>query len=65
VIEVAQSDEGLQEYLVGAFKTMLSNSQFELALPGHVSDGAITMQRVRVVLDRIQNIVARSPISHR
>ena len=36
---------------------LMKNDQFELALPGHVSDGPVTMERARVVMSRIGKIV--------
>lgn len=35
---------------------MLKNDQFEVALPGHLSDGPVTMQRVEMVKERIKKI---------
>ncbi len=55
--EVASVDNDLKIHLKLAFEEILKNDQFEQVLPGHVSDGPVTMQRVQTVIDRIQGII--------
>jgi len=54
--EVVATSNKLRSYLQSVFGEMLKNDQFELALPGHVSDGPVTMQRVQTVIQRIKKI---------
>ena len=54
--EVAATSNKLRSNLQLVFSEMLQNDQFELALPGHVSDGPVTMQRVQTVIQRIKKI---------
>jgi len=55
--EVAQASNELKEHLKQTFEGMLKDNQFELALPGHVSDGPVTMERVQAVKGRIKKII--------
>jgi hypothetical protein len=55
--EVALTSNELRKHLKQVFEEMLNNDQFELALPGHVSDGPVTMQRVQMLKERIKKIV--------
>lgn len=55
--EVASSSVELKNYLKSSLNDILSDSQFELALPGHISDGPITLQRAQIVMERISNII--------
>jgi len=55
--EVALMNANLKTYLKLAFEEILKNPQFERVLPSHVEDGAITLQRVQVVKDRIAKII--------
>jgi hypothetical protein len=55
--EIALVNEKLRRHLKQFFDEMLKNDQFELVLPGHVSDGPVTMQRVQTVKSRIKKIV--------
>ena len=55
--EIALTNEGLSTYLQVIFKKIISNNQFAQALPGHLNDGPVTLQRVKTVMDRIQKIV--------
>lgn len=58
--EVALASSGLRAYLKQAFDEILRNDQFEQVLPGHVNEGpiTITMQRVKIVKDRINKITS-------
>lgn len=42
--EVISSNAELKNYLNQTFTTIMQDDQFELALPGHVSDGARTSE---------------------
>ena len=44
-------------YLKEFFQEASSNYEFQQALPGHVNDGPMTSQRVRIVMDRIKKII--------
>ncbi|MDF1684876.1 MAG: hypothetical protein P1U36_09525 [Legionellaceae bacterium] len=52
--EVLASSHELKSHLKKVFNELLENSQFIQSLPGHVSDGPVTMQRVQIVMDRIK-----------
>ncbi len=56
--EIVLVSENLKKHLKEFFEGMLKNSQFELVLPWHVSDGPVTNQRVQTVMSRIKKIVA-------
>ncbi len=55
--EVALASDELKLHLRQIFEKMLKNDQFELALPGHLRDGPVTMQRVQIVKDRFRKII--------
>ena len=55
--EVASSSDELKAHLRLTFGDILKDAQFEQALPGHVSDGPVTLQRVQTVMGRIRDIV--------
>lgn len=55
--EVALVSNKLKTHLKSNFKKIVSNDQFEQVLPGHVSDGPVTLQRVQVVKERIKKII--------
>jgi len=54
--EVAATSDELKLHLRSVFSDMLMNDQFVQSLPGHVSDGPVTMQRVQTVIERIKKI---------
>jgi hypothetical protein len=54
--DVKLANSELKIYLKQSFEEMLKNDQFELALPGHVNDGQVTMSRVQTVISRIKTI---------
>jgi hypothetical protein len=56
--EVAQTNNQLKAQLKQAFEEILRNNQFEQVLPGILNDGPITMQRVQIVKERIQQIIS-------
>lgn len=55
--EVLKSETELKTYLKKFFNGIMEDSQFEQALPGHVSDGPVTMQRAQKVKERIEKII--------
>jgi hypothetical protein len=59
--EVESADSDLRRHLQISFSEMMEDDQFELSLPGHVSDGpaTVTMQRVQKVKERIERIINR------
>lgn len=54
--EVTATSDKLKTHLKLVFGDMLMNDQFVQSLPGHVSDGPVTMQRVQTVIERIKKI---------
>lgn len=54
--DVQASNDSLRGHLQSVFRELLENDQFIQSLPGHVSDGAVTMQRVQTVIERIKKI---------
>ncbi|HHS3032394.1 TPA: hypothetical protein ACT9LS_001806 [Legionella pneumophila] len=54
--EVQASNDNLKKHLQSVFCELLENDQFIQSLPGHVSDGPVTMQRVQTVIERIKKI---------
>ncbi|CZG10192.1 TPA: hypothetical protein JBE46_02390 [Legionella pneumophila subsp. pneumophila] len=56
--EVQASNDNLKKHLQSVFCELLENDQFIQSLPGHVSDGPVTMQRVQTVIERIKKITA-------
>ncbi len=55
--EVASENNELRLYLKHFFQTIMADEDFQTALPGHVSDGVVTLQRVQIVRDRIKKII--------
>ncbi|HAU1212491.1 TPA: hypothetical protein F8R83_03190 [Legionella pneumophila] len=56
--EVQASNDNLKKHLQSVFCELLENDQFIQSLPGHVSDGPVTIQRVQTVIERIKKITA-------
>lgn len=54
--EVSTAGDNLKSYLKLIFGDLLKNDQFVQSLPGHVSDGPVTSQRVQTVIERIRKI---------
>lgn len=54
VSEVQAAATPLRKYLSGEFSSMLANSDFLDALPGHLLPDAVSQQRLRIVMDRIK-----------
>lgn len=57
--EARQSEISLFEYLKAEFSELLADRDFLEALPGLMLPDAVSQQRVRIVLDRIRQIVGR------
>jgi hypothetical protein len=58
VDEVAQEKVELKQCIKGFFENIIDNTEFLTALPGHLNDGPITMQRVQAVIERINKIIS-------
>jgi len=54
--EVATASPTLRLYLQSIFSELLKNEECIHALPGHLNDGPVTMQRVKIVMERIKKI---------
>jgi hypothetical protein len=59
VAEVQRSTASLRQYLEDEFSGLLSERDFLEALPGHLLPDAVSQQRIRIILDRVQQIVGR------
>jgi hypothetical protein len=59
VAEVQRSTAWLRQYLEDEFSGLLSERDFLEALPGHLLPDAVSQQRIRIILDRVQQIVGR------
>jgi hypothetical protein len=59
VAEVPRSTASLRQYLEDEFSGLLSERDFLEALPGHLLPDAVSQQRIRIVLDRVRQIVGR------
>ena len=60
VVEARGSEASLQQYLAEEFTALLGERDFLEALPGHMLPDTASQQRVRVVVNRIQQIIGRS-----
>ncbi len=56
--QVRASSYDLKSHLKSVFNQFLKNDQCMQSLPGHVSDGPVTMQRVQTVIERIEQLSA-------
>jgi hypothetical protein len=59
VTEIQTSASELQQYLGGEFAALQSERDFLEALPGHMLPDAVSQQRLRIVLTRMQSIIGR------
>lgn len=57
VDEVLNSDKTVREFIATSFSKMLINRKFQDALPGHLNYGAILDERVKIVSERMQQII--------
>lgn len=55
--EVQEAVTSLQECLANEFSVLLAERDFLDALPGHLLPDAVSQQRIRIVLSRMQQIV--------
>ncbi|HLB56558.1 MAG TPA: hypothetical protein VJK30_04440 [Coxiellaceae bacterium] len=57
--EVAMCNREIKAHLGRVFSDILKNDQFEVALPGHLNNGSVSMimERVQIVKKRIEKIV--------
>lgn len=55
--EIDLENEELRLHLKRFFKEIMGDNEFRTALPGHVSDGPATVQRLKTVTDRIKEII--------
>jgi predicted nucleotidyltransferase len=59
IAEEQQADPELQKYLSEEFSALLADRDFLEALPGHLLPDAASQQRIRIVVDRIQQIATK------
>jgi len=59
VAEVHQATTSLEQFLSDEFSALLAERDFLEALPGHLLPDALSQQRIRIVLSRMQQIVGR------
>lgn len=59
VAEAQQAATSLQQFLSEEFSALLGERDFLEALPGHLPPDAVSQQRIRIVLNRMQQIVGR------
>jgi len=55
--EIELTGEELRKHLKMFFEEIIEDHEFNTALPGHVSDGPVTLQRIQTVRDRIKKII--------
>lgn len=55
--EVHRSSADLQKFLADEFRDLLSNREFQEALPGHLLPDVASQQRLSLVLTRMQKLV--------
>lgn len=54
--EVITADTTLKKHLSKAFSDILKDQKFYMALPGHLNYGALTDNRIQIILRRIEKI---------
>ncbi len=59
VAEAQQAATSLQQFLGDEFSALLAERDFLEALPEHLLPDAVSQQRIRIVLNRMQQIVGR------
>ncbi len=59
VAEAQQAATTLQQFLREEFSALLGERDFMEALPGHLLPDAVSQQRIRVVINRMQQIIGR------
>jgi len=55
--DIGQAGVELQAHLKKFFEEIIDDVEFNTALPGHLSDGPVTIQRIQTVRDRIKKII--------
>ena len=55
--EVLQSPSNVRDYLSNNIAEIIQKAQFLEALPGHLNYGAVTNERVQIVLEKLRKIV--------
>lgn len=55
--EIGLLSEELRSHLKLFFEGIIDDNEFNTALPGHVSDGPVTLQRIQIVRDRIKKMI--------
>lgn len=55
--DIGQAGVELQVHLKKFFEEIIDDVEFNTALPGHLSDGPVTIQRIQTVRDRIKKII--------
>lgn len=58
VDEIAAEEDALKSHVKIFFNSIITNANFQQALPGHVNDGPITLERVQMVMERLEKIIA-------
>jgi hypothetical protein len=59
--ELSATAPELKKYISTAFENMIKKNQFQQALPGHLEEGPVTQDRVKIVLKRIKQIITLKP----
>lgn len=59
LVDEINKSESLKSHLKDFFEEIIDDEDFKTALPGHVSDGPVTIQRIESVMDRIKKIISR------
>lgn len=57
VKEIILATKNLKSHLKQFFSEIIDDDNFKTALPGHLSDGPVTIQRIQTVENRIRQIV--------
>lgn len=55
--EINAASKELKTHIKDFFESMMQNEEFLTALPGHINEGSMTEQRLKIVTNRIKEIV--------
>lgn len=55
--EIANEHEKLKVHLKNFFEEIIEDDEFKTALPGHLNEGPITVQRLETIMNRIKKII--------
>jgi hypothetical protein len=58
VDEIEAEGDALKFHLREFFDSIITNTKFQQALPGHLNDGPITLERMQMVIRRLEKIIA-------